>query len=317
MDTSPPTSPRHSDTSLTSVNTACSVTVKPTAQSHALPPLPHKTSVHKLPAHASTSTISRDSHASNDDHFLHPPSFTRLPKAKVFVRREPSRILSQNRPLPKPKAVDKRCVSDIHEVCKPPIKPLTAVNPPQSKARIRTDMHNLIDQLPDVHNVPDWIPSDERRDWTAQQSHFDPCEVEDQPTSRWATSLRHISNLYKARSKPPPGVRGSVLQVQPPTLGERLGIPAKNDKRRHATPAPPAPGRVLFSRRGRKKHSADSNTTDMDTPFRATKQTQSEEPSRYADDYVGFIEKPSTLLPHQRHRPSWLRFLRRPRSAYY
>lgn len=124
--------------------------------------------------------------------------------------------------------------------------------------------------------VPSWIPRDEVRDWTVSAPvQRDPCEED--WSSRWIS--------FRAFRKEAPSIRGSVLEIQPPTIGERLGIT----------------GGYAAGRRGRRFGSAQ----------RSAKQKEEMSDSCFGrDDYVGFIADGENQYATPR-RKGWLRRLRR------
>lgn len=154
------------------------------------------------------------------------------------------------------------------------------------------DARRFLSQDKDL--VPSWVPADERRDWTPSadvelQVDFDDDDDDDEalPESdpcadgdaenRWVGSLRNLSQLGTLTARrEKPAIRGSVLEIRPPSVRERLGV------------------------HGRRRRGWD---------YRSDKEHGKEE---RADEYVGFLLK-GEMRKEKRSRKatSWLRFFRR------
>lgn len=171
---------------------------------------------------------------------------------------------------------------------------------------LTSDAINFLTQDP---QLPAWLPKDELRDWRPSSTdslsntslvHDDPC-VE----SRWVSSLRNLSNLYRPRERELPEVRGSVLDVKPPTLAERLGLP---------------------QRRVREKSTALDRVGASSVEDKVERKTLMQmrgdagvaivEASAFGcegrgDDYVGFLGGDVRIREASRVRKGWRRWLRR------
>lgn len=327
----PPTTPRQSDVSFTSSHTFTSEK-------------PNSPTTTAIPAHPSTSTISRDSHTSSDDpyqltqilltRFPESPSKTRLPKAPVFLHTHhrklrsrqnnqssptPSLVITQerapttfsNRSVPSPYN-DKRCVSDMHDSCQARKRSVyrattRVAQPPPTE----TANHPVVlAEQPKQDHLPQWLPPEELHNWQPAPE-YDPCIVEDEPSSRWATSMRQISNLYR-KDRNPPTIRGSILEVHPPTLTERFGLGSFAGERRHPNRDTRArrPGRGRENRHSRftyeELHHVHGPPDRIFLPHEDVKELG-------RDDYVGFLV-PSREEKISRPKRGWRRFLRRSRA---
>ena len=144
----------------------------------------------------------------------------------------------------------------------------------------------------DEASVPSWLPEDERRDWTSSEtiepeidfedeeetsSRHDPCEEETATEKKWVGSLRNLSHLGTRGSKKEKlPMRGSILDIRPPTVRERFGVRSKRRK-----------GRDFWGERECSKEDR-------------------------ADEYVGFLLKADVRQEKKGKKVhSWLRFLRR------
>lgn len=111
----------------------------------------------------------------------------------------------------------------------------------------------------------------------------DPCTEEE---SRWVGSLRNLSQLGQlAARKEKPAIRGSVLDIRPPTVRERFGVRERKGwgRRRRGWG-----DRGDAAERGREER---------------------------ADEYVGFLVEKQEFVKEKvgghRGRRGWLRFLKR------
>lgn len=202
-------------------------------------------------------------------------------------------------------------------------------------ARVRSDLVDaavFLAQDPAV--VPPWIPPhDEVRDWGEGRASSDDAddllscstdmdeEVSDthsvtdhrhdalvrEEDSRWTNSLRNITNLYKLRDRPPPCIRGSVLEIQPPTLTERFGLLALADRKKHSIGATDRPRNVRKPR----PVSGAAAAAAMAGASAARSRPLVEDSPR-ADEYVGFLVEADTGSG-KAVRKGWLRFMRRKR----
>ncbi|CDF37248.1 unnamed protein product [Chondrus crispus] len=195
---------------------------------------------------------------------------------------------------------DPRCVSDLHEAFRarrgaawePVTSSLQSDEPP-----VLRDAETLSEEArgylsEDDASVPSWLPEDERRDWTSSEtiepevdfedeeetpSRHDPCEEEAVAAKKWIGSLRNLSHLGRRGSKKENlPMRGSILDIRPPTVRERFGVRSKRRK-----------GRDFWGER-------ECNKEDR------------------ADEYVGFLLKADVRQEKKVKKVhSWLRVFRR------
>lgn len=252
------------------------------------------------PPHVSTSTISHSSHTS----IIHEASpSTRIPKARVFVARSPSPSRSPRHcprcptspPRPprtsRPHHHSPRCISDFIAMNSPSLTP---------------DAVNYLAQDP---QLPSWLPKDELRDWQPSScephlSHTsliqDPC-VE----SRWVSSLRNLGNLYRLRERELPELRGSVLDVKPPSLAERLGLPQRRTRER-ATGLDRVAERAMDVKTERRRAMHATGDAGVAIVEAAAFGCEGR-----GDDYVGFLGGDVRIRDASRVRKRWRRWLRR------
>lgn len=174
--------------------------------------------------------------------------------------------------------------------------------------RVRTDLNeDAIKYLKEDDEIPDWIPDEEKQLWMSSTIQ-DPCVVESEHGSRWATSLRSISNFYRPKERDPPCIRGSILDVHPPTLGERLGF---NFDRRRAQPNTAAGRPARFARKTTRK---DGHPVRQESPNAVSFVNEGEGDVSGMDEYVGFLVENDGAREIPKHRKGWRRFMKRAKA---
>lgn len=205
---------------------------------------------------------------------------------------------------------DTRCVSDLADVVR------DGCARDWRAARLHTH----------VRAVPEWIPAGERRDWTAAIPTPIPeaipdvmerrgggtgdVDEDDDEESPWGNSFRSLAGLYRRPARAPPAVRGSVLEIEPPTLTERFGLSAlaAGKRARHEQRANGQRATLAHARERAHAHAVQSGGRPAQR-FEARAEPQD---GWRKDEYVGFLIDGASQPVHRRR--GWFRFFRRSRA---
>ena len=320
-------SPRASDISFTSAQTTFSDISPQTRKPQSSISIPPTCSNKPLPVHPSSSTISRDSHMSAE---RQPSGRGRLPQAPVFIRdpdrpgippqiTAPDMRFGGSQPAVGPRDLG-RSVSDMPEVYRVHQRNTRALNREwSSPGRTQSSQASItIDPTDEivgstVSEIPVWVPRNEHRDWSVLGDDLDIFDIQEED-GRWVESMRNFGTLYR-QNRSPPRIRGSILDVEPPSFAERLGLRNNNRsgnhqrERRHVQGSQNATPR-RFRYRGRRREQDRSNMLRQQQHRR---RAQNNAPSRPNDEYDGFLSDRQRQQEPVRSRRSWLRFFSRSR----